>query len=298
VKQFSFHKPETVDKAVSLLRRYGENGALLAGGTDLMVEMKRNLRNPAHVVDIKGIRELGEIITNADGSLLIGAIVTLQSLTDSKSLKMGWNLLAQAASRVGSVQVRNRATLGGNICHASPSGDTLPALLCLDARMKLFGPQGEREIPAAEFFLGAGQVALGTAEFLTGIILPKISSGLCGVYKKFSLRRMMDLALVGVAVLGELDSTGNTFRDIRIGLGAVAPTPIRAKKAEKAFIGIQMTAKRLEEISRLAVEEASPISDIRGADWYRKEMILHVTREAVGEVWRNGKPDFSGSLER
>jgi carbon-monoxide dehydrogenase medium subunit len=298
MKPFIFHKPETVEQAVNLLRRYGENGAVLAGGTDLLVEMKRNLRNPAHVVDIKGIRKLGEITTNADGSLLIGAIVTLQSLSNSPSLKMGWNLLAQAASRVGSVQVRNRATLGGNICHASPSGDTLPALLCLDARMKLIGPQGEREIPAEEFFLGPGQVALGSTEFLAGIILPGISPGLRGVYKKYSLRRMMDLALVGVAVLGELDPTGNTFRDIRIGLGAVAPTPIRAKKAERAFIGNKMTVKRLEEISRLAVDEASPISDIRGADWYRKEMLLHITREAVGEVWRNGTPDFSGSLER
>jgi carbon-monoxide dehydrogenase medium subunit len=298
MKHFSYHKPETVEQAIKLLRRYGGKEAVLAGGTDLLVEMKRDLRTPLHVVDIKGIEKLGEITTNADGSLLIGATVTLQSLSTSPFLKMGWNLLAQAASKVGSVQVRNRATLGGNICHASPSGDTLPALLCLEAWFKIIGPQGEREIPAEDFFLGPGQVALGSTEFLTGIVLPGISSGLRGVYKKFSLRRMMDLALVGVAVLGELDPTGNTFRDIRIGLGAVAPTPMRTKKAERAFIGNKMTAKRLEEISRLAAEDASPISDIRGADWYRKEMILHLTREAVGEVWRNGTPDFSGSLER
>jgi carbon-monoxide dehydrogenase medium subunit len=200
---------------------------------------------------------------------------------------MGWNLLAQAASKVGSVQVRNRATLGGNICHASPSGDTLPGLLCLEARFKIIGPQGEREIAAEEFFLGPGQVALGPAELLTGILLPKGSLPLRGVYKKFTLRRMMDLSLVGVAVLGELDETGDTFRDIRIGLGAVASTPIRATKAEIAFTGDKITEERIEEISWLAAEEASPISDIRGADWYRKEMIYHLMREAIREIWRN-----------
>lgn len=298
MKHFSFHKPETVEQAVSLLRRYGGNGAVLAGGSDLLVEMKENLRTPTHVIDIKGIRELGEIRKNEDGSLMIGAAVTLRSLSDSHFLEMGWNLLSQAASCVGSAQVRNRATLGGNICHASPSGDTLPGLLCLDARMKLIGPQGEREVPAEKFFLGPGRIALGPAELLAGVILPGIPPTFRGVYKKFSLRRMMDLALVGVAVLGEVDSAGNIFRDIRIGLGAVAPIPFRAKRAEEAFTGVQLTPKRLEEFSRLVAEEATPISDIRGADWYRKEMVFHLTQEALGEIWKKGTPDFSGSMER
>jgi carbon-monoxide dehydrogenase medium subunit len=287
MKHFSYHKPGTIEEAVTFLGRYEGKEAVLAGGTDLLVEMKRNLRTPVHVVDIKGIEKLGEITTNRDGSLLIGATVTLQSLNTSPFLNMGWNLLAQAASKVGSVQVRNRATLGGNICHASPSGDTLPALLCLEARFKIIGPQGEREIPAEDFFLGPGQVALGRTEILTGILLPNISLPLRGVYKKFTLRRTMDLSLVGVAVLGELDDTGNTFRDIRIGLGAVASTPIRARKAEITFTGDKMTEKKIEEISWLAAEEANPISDIRGDDWYRKEMIHHLMQEAIREIWTN-----------
>jgi CO/xanthine dehydrogenase FAD-binding subunit len=287
MKHFSYHKPGTVEQAVTFLRRYEGKESVLAGGTDLLAEMKRELRTPVHVVDIKGIEKLEEITTNADGSLLIGATVTLQSLSTSSFLKRGWNLLAQAASKVGSVQVRNRATLGGNICHASPSGDTLPGLLCLDACFKIIGPQGEREIPAEKFFLGPGRIALEPAEFLTGILLPNISLPLRGVYKKFTLRRMMDLSLVGVAVLGDLDETGNTFRDIRIGLGAVASTPIRARKAEIAFTGDKITEERIEEISLLAAEEASPISDIRGADWYRQEMIYHLMQEAIREIWRN-----------
>jgi carbon-monoxide dehydrogenase medium subunit len=286
MKHFSYHKPATIEEAVTFLRRYEGKEAVLAGGTDLLVKMKQNLRTPVHVVDIKGIERLREITTNRDGSLLIGAAVTLQSLSTSSFLNRGWNLLAQAASKVGSVQIRNRATLGGNICHASPSGDTLPALLCLEARFKIFGPQGEREIPAQDFFLGPGQVALGRTEILTGILLPKNSLRLRGVYKKFTLRRMMDLSLVGVAVLGELDDTGNTFRDIRIGLGAVASTPIRARRAEITLTGDKMTAKRIEETSRLAAEEAHPISDIRGDDWYRKEMIHHLVQEAIREIWR------------
>jgi carbon-monoxide dehydrogenase medium subunit len=164
--------------------------------------------------------------------------------------------------------------------------------------MKLIGPQGEREVPAEKFFLGPGRIALGPAELLAGVILPGIPSTFRGVYKKFSLRRMMDLALVGVAVLGEVDSAGNTFRDIRIGLGAVAPTPIRAKRAEEAFTGVHLTPQRLEEFSRLVAEEATPISDIRGADWYRKEMVFHLTQEALGEIWKKGTPDFSGSMEK
>jgi carbon-monoxide dehydrogenase medium subunit len=284
MKKFSYHKPRSLEQAFGLLSRHKEDAAVLAGGTDLLVEMKRRIKAPSHVIDIKALSFLDGVAANPDGSLRVGPLTTLQALSRSPLLGNGWSLLAQAASQVGSLQVRNRATLGGNICHASPGGDTLPALLCLNAQVKLARRGSERNLAIQDFFLGPGKCALQPDELLTEIFLPPSPSGSRGVYKKFSLRRAMDLAVVGVAVLGVLDPSRKVFKDLRIGLGAVAPTPLRARKAEKILINAEINEDLVRQASGLASEEAIPLSDLRGSEWYRREIIRHLAEEAIKEI--------------
>ena len=281
---FTYHKPKNLEEAMGLLHRYGDKTAILAGGTDLLVELKRGLRHPAHVIDVKEVPELDCLEKTTGGELRLGPLMTLQSLSSADALQGGWNLLAQAASKVGSWQVRNRGTLGGNICHASPSGDTLPALLCLGARVKMINSRGERSMGIEEFFLGPGETALKSGELLTEVVLPPIPAGAKGVYKKFSLRRAMDLAMVGVAALAWGDFAKKRVLDFRIGLGAVGPKPIRGRKAEQELKSVEITEAVLARSAELAVEETIPISDVRGSDWYRREMTKQLVEEAIREI--------------
>lgn len=290
MRPFTYHKPKSVQEAVELLARLGEGTAILAGGTDLLVELKKRVRTVFRIVDIKGLRPLEGFGFDSQGALRLGPLLTMQALSTSPALTGGFTLLAKAASKVGSLQVRNRATIGGNICQASPSGDTLPALLCLNSRAKLKGKEGERIISLEDFFLGPGKNALGTDEILTEILIPPPPEKSCAVYKKLSLRRAMDPAVVGVAILGTFDRLRGCFKEIRIGLGAVAPTPLRAKKAEGMLTGVRVREGLIKEAAAAASDEARPLSDIRGSEWYRREMVKQFTEEAVKEmIIQNGK---------
>lgn len=281
---FSYHKPKTLDEAIALLHDYGENASILAGGTDLLVKLKKREKMLAHVVDVKAIPALDEIIVGKEGEICIGSLVTMQALSESSTLRGGTMILAQAASKLGSFQIRNRATIGGNICNSSPSGETLPSLLCLEARFKLAGVTGEREILAEEFFVEPGKNVCGTDEFLTQIILPPLPTDFVGVYKRYSLRNAVDLAVVSVAVLGSFDRSRQLFKDIRIGLGAVAPTPIRARKAENLLVGVEMRQNLIKKAGEAASEEAQPISDIRASRWYRTDLLKYLVPVALEEL--------------
>lgn len=284
MKTFSYHRPETLDEAIALMDEHGENASVLAGGTDLLVQLKKREKSVAHVVDIKTIPALDEIITSETGEIRIGPLVTMQALSESPALQGGSEILAQAASKLGSLQIRNRGTIGGNICNASPSGETLPALLCLEARLRLAGISGERKIPVEDFFLGPGKNGCRVGELLTQIILPPLPSDWVGVYKKHSLRNAMELAVAGVAVLGSYDRSRHLLKYIRIGLGAVAPTPIRARKAENILVGLETSESLINKTAEMASKEAKPISDVRASKWYRTEMVKHLTRAAIEEL--------------
>ena len=286
MKTFSYHKPETLDEAITLLHAHGENASILAGGTDLLVQLKKRERTVAHVVDIKAIPALDEIMVGKGGEIYLGSLVTMQALSESRVLRGGAMILAEAASKLGSFQIGNRATIGGNICNSSPSGETLTPLLCLDARFRLVGVKGERVILAEDFFVEAGKNVCGNEELLTQIILPPLPLDFIGVYMKHSLRNAVDLALVSVAVLGSFDRSRQLFRDIRIGLGAVAPTPIRARKAENTLVGVEMSENLIKEAAVAASEDAQPISDIRASKWYRTEMVRHFVPVALEELMR------------
>jgi carbon-monoxide dehydrogenase medium subunit len=284
MKNFIYYRPKTIIEATTLIHKYVGKATILAGGTDLLVDLKKRVKYFSHIIDIKGIPSLDSIGFDSEGNLKIGSLVTMQALSTHPDLVHGYKTLAKAASKLGSWQIRNRATIGGNICRASPSGETLPSLFCLNAELKLMSLKGERRVPIENFFLEPGKSAAMTDEILSEIIIPQIHSKSYGTYKKFAVREAMDLAVVGVAVVGSLDPRGESFEDIRIGLGAVAPTPVRAKKTEAFLIGKKIREDLIAEAASLASTETRPISDVRASDWYRFEMVKMLVKEAIHEI--------------
>jgi aerobic carbon-monoxide dehydrogenase medium subunit len=278
---FDFYQPATLPEAIKLLKENGAGGRFLAGGTDLVIAMKEKGLLPKYIVDLKRIPGLTGIRENSDGSITLGALTTMYEIETSPLIRKNFHFLAQSAAEVGSIQIRNRATIGGNMCNATPSADTAPALVALNAIAKIAGAAGERSISLEEFFKGPGQTALSTDEILTEVVIPKSAPGLVGEYIKFSPREMMDLAYVGVAVAYGFDAQKKTCAGVRIVLGAVAPTPIRAKRAEAAIEGQILTEALAEKAGNIAAEESKPISDVRSSAYYRRAMVAAMTKRAL-----------------
>jgi carbon-monoxide dehydrogenase medium subunit len=278
---FDFYQPTTLQEASRLLREKGPGGRFLAGGTDLVIAMKEKGLLPNYIVDLKRVPAISGIRQNPDGSISLGALTTMYEIETSPLIKKKFHFLAQSAAEVGSIQIRNRATIGGNMCNATPSADTAPALIALGARAKISGAAGERSISLEEFFNGPGQTVLSPDEILTEIFIPRTPSGLVGEYIKFSPREMMDLAYVGVAVAYDFEPQKRTCAGVRIVLGAVAPTPIRAKRAEATVEGQVLNESLAENAGNIAAEEAKPISDVRSTADYRRAMVAAMTKRAL-----------------
>lgn len=278
---FDFYQPVTLQEASRLLREKGPGGRFLAGGTDLVIAMKEKGLLPNYIVDLKRVPAISGIRQNPDGSISLGALTTMYEIETSPLIKKKFNFLAQSAAEVGSIQIRNRATIGGNMCNATPSADTAPALIALGASAKISGTAGERSISLEEFFSGPGQTVLSADEILTEIIIPRTPPGLVGEYIKFSPREMMDLAYVGVAVAYDFEPQKRTCAGVRIVLGAVAPTPIRAKRAEATVEGQVLNESLAENAGNIAAEEAKPISDVRSTADYRRAMVAAMTKRAL-----------------
>jgi len=278
---FDFYQPGTLQEASRLLKDNGPGGRFLAGGTDLVIALKEKGLLPKYLVDLKKIPGLAGIRENGDGRIVIGALTTMRELEVSPVITKKFPFLAQSAAEVGSIQIRNRATIGGNMANATPSADTAPALIALSAAAKLVGVNGERTVTLEEFFRGPGQTIMSADEILTEVIIPKTGPRLVGDYIKFSPREMMDLAYVGVAVVYNLSGKDKPCDDVRIVLGAVAPTPIRAKQAEAALEGRRLTEELAEKVGAVAAEEAKPISDVRSTAEYRRAMVGAMTKRAL-----------------
>lgn len=275
---FKYVKACSLDEAVILTTSAGKV-KLLAGGTDLIVRMQDKLLTPELVVDIKKIPGICGIEEKEDG-VYIGAATTLNEIVRNKIIIERFRILGEGAHAVGSFQIRNRATIGGNVCNASPLADTAPALLAYEAEMLIYGPQGFREVPAIEFFAGPGQTVLNENELLYQIKLPNYIGRSGGTYIKFARTKAVDLAIVGVAALAYEE--GN----IRIALGAVAPTPIRAYQAERLLRGEKLD-QTIREAARIAREECSPIDDIRASREYRQELVETLAYRAVKQALAN-----------
>jgi carbon-monoxide dehydrogenase medium subunit len=230
------------------------------------------------LIDLRKIPAL-KFIEASERELRIGALTTLRMIETSSLIRDKFNLLFQAAQSVGSLQVRNRGTIAGNICNAVPSADLAPALLALDAKVRLAGSKGQRTVKIEDFFVGPNTTVLSAGEVLTEIQIPNLPSRARGVYLKLSPRSAMDLAVVGVAVLADVQN--GLCQEIRIGLGAVAPTPIRAEKAEKIIRGQRVSLDLIESAAQAAAAESAPIDDHRASAEYRRDMVKVLTRRAI-----------------
>jgi len=288
LKEFGYFEPSTLSEAIFLLGRYDSSAKILSGGTDLLVGMKEKGLSPECLINIKGVPNLSYIKYNEREGLKIGALTTIREIEKSNLINKKFSVLTQAAEVLGSVQVRNRATIGGNLCNAAPSAEMVPGLLVLDAEVKITGKKGERVLPLEKFFLGPGLTVLGK-EILTEIRVPSPHPNTKEVYIKHGRRKAMNIAVVGVAVAAILSGDKKEFKNIKIALGAVAPTPVRAHKAEEILRRKKIEVDLIEKAAQIASEEVRPISDIRSSDWYRKEMIKVLVRRALEQVLKNSE---------
>ena len=297
---FAMYQPSSLQEASRIIQENGPGGRFLAGGTDLVIAIKEKGLLPKYVVDLKRIPGLTGIRENDDGSVALGALTTMHEIETSALINRKYPFLAQSAAEVGSLQIRNRATVGGNMANATPSADVAPGLIALNALAKIVGLRGERTVLLEDFFRGPGQTVMSADEILTEITIPKTSPQLVGEYIKFSPREMMDLAYVGVAIAYSLDAQDKRCEGVRIVLGAVAPTPIRARKAEAILEGQSLTEELASRAGEEAAQESKPISDVRSSADYRRAMVATMTKRALlnAAVPRNGKVSWYERRER
>ncbi|MBC7324715.1 MAG: xanthine dehydrogenase family protein subunit M, partial [Moorella sp. (in: Bacteria)] len=273
--------PTTVAEALEIMAR--ESGyRVLAGGTDLVVAIKEGKEAPRTLISLSKVAAL-KGITAANGELRIGAATTLAAVEENDAIRSRYTALAEGAGQVGSWQVRNIATVGGNLCSAVPSADTAPPLLAAGASVKLVSLKGERVVSLADFFLGPMETVLQPGELLAEINLPPVPAGVGSCYLKIGPRDAMDIALVGVAA--QVIMEDGVCRGAGLALGAVAPTPLKVTEAEKILTGSSLTAADIARAAAIAADAARPISDHRASADYRRKMVAVLTRRALQEAW-------------
>ncbi len=283
--KFEYHTPASVEEALDLFKTYGKNGRFMAGGTDLLIAMKKREVVPEHLISLGNITALKGIAFDEKKGLRIGALTTLAEIERSGIVKKHFSPLWDAVDVMASAQVRNLATIGGNLCSAVPSADTAPPLIALNASLTLAGPKGERSLPVEDFFTGPKATGRAANEILTAIIIPKPATASSGCYIKLMRRHAMDLALVGVAACLTLNG-GKKVKEARIALGAVAPTPIRVPEVEAQLVGKEISEKAVKEAARIAGTQCRPISDIRASLEYRCSMVEILTKRALMEAYK------------
>lgn len=272
MRAFGYFAPTSLAEAVAVLDREGPGGRLLAGGTDLLVQAKERGSVPPYVVSLRDVGELGEISVDDFRGLRIGARVPLVDVAQHQAILHAYQSIAEGASLVGSLQIQNRGTLGGNVCNASPSADTVPPLIAFEGICAVYGPVGARVVPLENFFVGPGRTCLVEGEVLVAIELPKVQARTGSSYLRYTPRQEMDIAVVGVATTVRLDFSGRCTH-ARIILGAVGPTPLRAVGAESCLIGHVLDDETVGTASQIAAEESRPISDQRGSASYRRHLV-------------------------
>jgi carbon-monoxide dehydrogenase medium subunit len=280
MRRFEYLEAHTLRQAIGMLQRHGSQARVVAGSTDFLVRWRAGFWSPDYVVNIQRVPGLSRVVYSRSNGLRLGALVTIQTLEQHPAIRRHYSALASAAASFAGVQVRNLATVGGNICNASPSGDMLPALLAYGSECRLSGPDGHRQVALDQLFTGPGQTVLAQDEVLTEITLPPPPANTGALYIKHSPRGAMDIATVGVSSMVAVDRSG-TCTEARIALGAVAPTPLRAYAAEDMLRGQRLDAELLQAATDQAVSQASPIDDVRGTAGYRRQMVGVLTRRTL-----------------
>lgn len=282
--EFDYIRAKSPQEVFQLLAEKGSDLKLLLGGTDLFIQMRDRGEGPGTVLDLKGLPGMQEISFDRAGELVVGAGVTFNKLSAHPDVQQVFPVLGQAADTIGNYQLRNRATLGGNICNASPSADISPAALVYEGRACLASPRGERLLPLLEFWLGPGKTALAPDEYLKSIQFPQPPSGSAGIYLKLGRFRMGDLALVGVAVLGHPDPDCRAGCRFRIGVNSTAPTAYRLPEIEESLAQSDVSDQALKDAAQAAMETSAPIADVRATAEYQQLMVRNLTYKALTAV--------------
>ncbi len=281
MENFEYIKPQRLADAIDALQKY-QNAFLLAGGTDLLVSMKYNSIAPDYIIDIKEIPQMNTFEYN-DG-WRFGALTTVRDIEDSDRLKEKIPCLGQAAKALGSIQIRNRATLGGNLCNASPCANFAAMFLALDAMIKIISKDGERQLALQDFFVGPNQTVLKKGDVLTEIMIPVDAGQAEGIFLKHSVGKSNDLGLVNIAIALYREAGTDLCKKIAIAMGAVAPTPMRASQAEAVLNNNRLTPDLIARAAKEASDEASPISDHRASAGYRKQLVRAMVAKGISSL--------------
>ncbi len=289
LNDFEHFAPKTVEEALDLLSRYGEEECkIVAGGQSLLILMKQRLVTPKYLIDIKGISALDYITFDEQQGLKIGALTTHRAIEKSPVIEKYYPVLAEMEQNVSSVETRNWGTIGGNISHGDPSGDPAPVFIALNGRLRIAGLNGERTVEAEDFTLGYFETVLGHDELLTEIQVPALPPHTGVKYTKFS-QLQGDYATASVAVSITLEAKKKTCSDVRIALGAVAPAPMRAKKAEEILRGEKISDDLLARAGQAASEEASPTTDAEVSEEYKRELVKVLVKRVAKEAFERAK---------
>jgi len=281
VRSFDYIKPSNLADAISALKEY-EDAFLFAGGTDLLVGMKNNFLKPQYIIDLKGIPNMDSF--ECENGWKFGSLTTIRDIEVSKSIREKMPYLNQAAACLASVQIRNRATLGGNLCNASPAADMATMFLAMNSQVKIISIDNEKVVGLDKFFTGPNSTILNRGEVLTEIIVPKDAEQFKGVYIKFGPRKGMDIGIVNIAVLLDANFESGLCKRIRIALGAVAPKPIRARQAEGLLNGNALSPDSINKAAELASSESDPISDFRASASYRRELVKTLLVRGINTI--------------
>ncbi len=280
MQRFTYLAPQSLDEAVTLLKERGNGVRLLAGGTDLLVQMKEEGLHPSTGVSLHAVPDLRGIEFDDAQGLRIGASTDMATIGSFPAVRERYTGLTDGAAVVGSVQTRNMATLGGNVANAAPSADTVPPLIALDAVVEIVGPGGARELLVGELATGAGQTVLAPEEIVVAVRVPPPPDRTGSVYQRHTPRKSMDIAAVGVGIRLTL-AADSTIREARIALGSVAATVIRAPQAEDALLGQEPSEDAFARAAELAQEAAKPISDVRGSAEFRRYLVGVMTKRCL-----------------
>jgi CO/xanthine dehydrogenase FAD-binding subunit len=283
--EFDYLKPKTLSEASDFLRQHAAEARPFLGGTDVFVRMRDGLMSPKFLVDVKGLPGMNDLTFDPSSGLAIGAAVNMNRVITSAEVREHYPLLAEACRSVASYQLRNRATIIGNVCNASPAGDTIGASLAYEGILDIHGSDGMVQQPLASFFLGPGKTSLKPGDIAITLRLPPPPAGSRGRYVKLGRNKLSDLAIVGVTAFGYPDPAAPSGYRLRLILASVAPVPFVAKAAEAYLANTPITPDSIRDAAHLAAEACTPIDDLRGSIRYRKQMVKQLAIRALSEVW-------------
>ncbi|MEZ4734867.1 MAG: xanthine dehydrogenase family protein subunit M [Caldilineaceae bacterium] len=289
MQAFNYVAAQSVDEVVKLLAENGDMARVMSGGTDLLVALREGRRKADVVIEVRRLKETGDMVYDPQQGLTLGAAVPCHRMYDDKTLTKAYPGLMDSASLIGGVQIQGRASMGGNLCNASPAADSIPSLIVHSAICNIAGPNGKRQLPVEEFCVAPGRTALQNGEFLVSLQIAAPQPGFGAAYLRFIPRNEMDIAVVGAGASVQLDESRTKIVSARIALGAVAPKPLFVAEAGEALAGKAISDDAIEEAARLAQAAATPITDMRGTAEYRKHLSAVLTRRALRKAIERAK---------